>query len=906
MFKKLVIDTDKKLLFLRLLLATLVLLDLLYAKLYFPDSDSSFDLFQLRFIVSLLLTANFTASFFIERKGFLLLIITSFSLFVNTVFELYLLYKHSFHYVNVSEFLFTALISSLAFPRARLALVYMLCVIAAFTYINISLKFRWTDVIAHTILISLYSFIVLCFSALKIHFERRFRQRGDLAHYLFKDSIEGMMLADKYSLNILSINSKFKEILGVPPSQDLSKTKFTDLLQSKNITLNLEELKKGITLNQLYSLSISFYSSKDTERFSGDLTIKLMEADEEPLWLIKLTDLTEQHNTLDKLQNNWETFSRMLDTIPHKIFLKDSESRFLIVNKMVETVHGKTKEELIGKSDQDLFSSERAELYRKQETEVMKTGKTLSFLEEKVSMADGTERLFQITKMPFYLPELKINGVFGLGIDATQIFNYQEKLRKSEANYRMLMEQASDGIYSADKYGIITDANPKTCQMLGYSKGELVGLNVRSLTEDKDENAFNQQMFNMRDRKSVIIERKFKKKDGAYFIVELSANILEDGGHQGIIRDITERKRLEKILQDNEKKFRALIESSYDITAILDENLKVTFISPSILKILGYMPKKIEGLTPFDLIHSEDTLITEKFLKEILTTPKQFNILPELRIRSFNGNYRYFEVAGNNLMSDPTINGIVINLHDISERKNTETQLLNANFELDSFVYRVSHDIKAPLRSVMGLISISKLENKQDSIGTYLDMMNKSVLSLDHFIKDLTLFSRNSRMELEFKKIDFEKVVDECIENLKFMESVEKVEIRKNIKPNIFFYSDLTRITTIISNLLSNSLKYHKFEPSKSYVSITITDENKNVVITVEDNGVGISPEYLDKIFDMFFRASEKSYGSGLGLYIVKTAIKKLKGEIEVNSTPNEGTVFKVILPRLTVTNNNG
>ncbi len=905
MFKKLVIDTDKKILFLRLLLATLVVLDLLYAKLYFPESDSSFDLFQLRFIISLLLVANFTATFFIEGKGLLLLLFTSLSLIINTLFELYLLYEHHFHYVNVSEFLFTALISCLIFPRARMALSYMIAIIAAFIAINILLKFSTLDIIAHTLLISLYSFVVLCFSALKLHFERRFRQRGDLSHYLFQDSLESMILADKNTLEIQLLNPKTRQIFSIPSQQDFSKISFLDFFAERGIRLDLREIEKEAKQKGQYFKETSFLLPNG-EKFAGNFYIKSFESEDSPRWLIRISDLSDQYKTENRLQTTAEVFSRMLDTIPHTIFLKDPDGRYLLVNKMFEDVHDTKRESLIGKTDETILPSSKSHIAYEQEQNVIKTGKAIHLPEDRIRMPDGQEKLLQITKIPFYLPELRKNGILGLGIDATQIVNYQEKLRKSEASYRMLMEQASDGIYSADKYGIMTDANPKTCQMLGYTKGELVGLNVRSLTDNKDENSIGQQLSQMKDKKSVILEKKFRKKDGTLFIVELSVTILEDGGHQGIMRDITERKRLEKILQDNEKKFRALIESSYDITAILDEHLKVTFISPSILKILGYMPKKMEGLTPFDLIHSEDRVMTEKFLREILATPKQFNILPELRIRSFNGNYRHFEVAGTNLMSDPTINGLVINLHDISERKNTETQLLNANFELDSFVYRVSHDIKAPLRSVMGLLSIAKLENKQPVMNTYLDMMNKSVLSLDHFIKDLTLFSRNSRMELEFKKIDFEKVVNECIENLKFMENVEKVEIRKNIKPNIFFYSDLTRITTIISNLLSNSLKYHKFEPSKSYVAISITDENKQIVIKVEDNGVGINAEYLDKIFDMFFRASEKSYGSGLGLYIVKTAVKKLKGDIEVQSVLNEGTTFKVILPRLTVTNNNG
>ncbi|MBC7389821.1 MAG: PAS domain-containing sensor histidine kinase [Opitutaceae bacterium] len=903
MIEKAIGILDKKLLFLRLLLATLILLDLLYAKLYFPQSTSEFDLFELRFLVSILLAANFAASYFFDYKNKVFYLFTYCCLLINTAFDLYLLYVHKFHFVNVSEFVFTLLITSLLFLKIRYVGFYLSVVFAIIFCFNISLDPEFSELVSRSIFIGLFSCIVFVFCSLKLFFENKFLQRGNLLKYLYHESRESIILADPKLNAVKFINSIGKSILKINSKDALSEMPFDKLLESCGIELKIKDIENEIRSNGSFQQNIKFIK-EDGELFSGSVHIELIPEDGKILWLIRFVDLTEQFNTNRKLKENQETFVRLLDAIPHKIFLKDPQSKFLVVNKTVEQTHSQDKEFFIGKTDYDLFPSEKAQAFLDQEKDVIQNLKTISFTEEKVVMADGSERMFQITKMPFFLPEYKKYGLFGLGIDITQINNYQDKLRKSEASYRTLMEQASDGIYSADKFGIITDANPKACHMLGYSKGELVGFNVKSLTDEKDDRIFNVESVDFSEKKSLIVERKFKKRDGSIFIVELSVTILHDGGHQGIMRDITERKRMEKIVLDNEKKFRALIDSSYDITAILDENLIVNFISPSVLKILGYLPKKIENRTPFDLIHPEDKAPTELFLRDLLTSPKEFKILKEIRMRAFQGAYKYFEVAGNNLVGDQAINGLVINLHDITERKNSETQLLNTNFELDSFVYRVSHDIKAPLRSVMGLIGIAKLENKQPEINSYLDMMNKSVLNLDYFIKDLTLFSRNSRMELEFNKIDFEKLVSECIENLKFMDNVEKVEIRKNIKEKIFFYSDITRITTIISNLLSNSLKYHKFEQNKSFVNIVIRDENNQLVIEVEDNGVGINPTYQDKIFDMFFRASEKSYGSGLGLYIVKTAVNKLKGKITVHSVPDEGTTFKVVLPRLTVTNN--
>ena len=179
MFKKIIISSDKRMLFLRLLIATLILLDLLYAKLYFPESNPDFDLFQLRFIVSLGLAGTFIASFFLPPRSKFLHLISGLSLLANTVFELYLLHEHKFHYVNVSELLFTILITSLVLPRVRYVILYLVFITLAFVYTNYLLGQSAFDILMHSILIGLYSTIMFAFATLKLYFENKFKNRGD-------------------------------------------------------------------------------------------------------------------------------------------------------------------------------------------------------------------------------------------------------------------------------------------------------------------------------------------------------------------------------------------------------------------------------------------------------------------------------------------------------------------------------------------------------------------------------------------------------------------------------------------------------------------------------------------------------------------------------------------------------
>jgi PAS domain S-box-containing protein len=259
-----------------------------------------------------------------------------------------------------------------------------------------------------------------------------------------------------------------------------------------------------------------------------------------------------------------------------------------------------------------------------------------------------------------------------------------------------------------------------------------------------------------------------------------------------------------------------------------------------------------------------------------------------------------YEVSYNPIYSDTgLISGVSVFARDITQRKLAENDIIRTNFELDSFVYRASHDLRAPLRSVLGLINLSKTENDEKERNTYLHLVEKSINKLDTFISDLTNFSRNSRLEVTITKIDFKGIIDGCLENLKYMDNAERINTIIRAGDEIDFYSDNTRINIILQNIMSNAIKYQNLRIDDPYVLVDIQEESDYVEIIISDNGKGIRDEYLDKIFNMFFRASQESYGSGLGLYITKQVVEKLNGTIKVSSKLGSGTEFKVKLPNL-------
>jgi signal transduction histidine kinase len=233
-------------------------------------------------------------------------------------------------------------------------------------------------------------------------------------------------------------------------------------------------------------------------------------------------------------------------------------------------------------------------------------------------------------------------------------------------------------------------------------------------------------------------------------------------------------------------------------------------------------------------------------------------------------------------------------------RKQNE-ELIKINRELDSFVYSVSHNLRAPLMSVLGLINLVQIENKKtdQSLNHYFGMMQHSIHKLDHTLKEILEYSRNARSELNLDLVYFDKLVEDSFERLMYMEGSDNIQKTVSVMGSEELYSDAYRLSVIINNLVSNAIKYRDTTKENNAIDIRATITDKSVDIVFQDNGIGIYSEFLPRIFDMFFRATERSEGAGLGLYIVKETVEKLHGTIAVTSNFGEGTLFTISIPNM-------
>ena len=239
---------------------------------------------------------------------------------------------------------------------------------------------------------------------------------------------------------------------------------------------------------------------------------------------------------------------------------------------------------------------------------------------------------------------------------------------------------------------------------------------------------------------------------------------------------------------------------------------------------------------------------------------------------------------------------------EITNRKKFETKiklsnkkLRKANVELDNFVYSVSHDLRSPIASVLGLVNIAKKEKSLPAVKQHLDMIAQSAERQDLFIKDILDLSRNSRLELSREEIHFKEMIDEIFGQLKYNSAGKNIDKEINIAQPIPFTCDLRRLKVIFNNLISNSIRYSNGR--KPHIKVDVVVSEKLATIEVEDNGIGISEKHLPKVFEMFYRATDDNAGSGLGLYIVKETMDKLNGKIEINSQENSGTKIHLEIP---------
>ncbi len=238
--------------------------------------------------------------------------------------------------------------------------------------------------------------------------------------------------------------------------------------------------------------------------------------------------------------------------------------------------------------------------------------------------------------------------------------------------------------------------------------------------------------------------------------------------------------------------------------------------------------------------------------------------------------------------------------------KTTLDELKKRNYELDNYVYKVSHDLRSPLCSILGLANLVRYEGDVETIKNYVEKIEGRIHKLDHFIQSILDHSRMLNTEITVRPVNLVNLIGDCLEELKYLPEKQQLDVNIQAQGDTVVHNDAFRLSIVLSNLISNAVKYRNPESERNALRFNVSVDEKGAHVTVEDNGIGIEQTHLPHIFDMFFRATSRSDGSGLGLYIVKQTMQQIGGSISAESALGEWTRFYLYIPNATGVQNDG
>lgn len=488
--------------------------------------------------------------------------------------------------------------------------------------------------------------------------------------------------------------------------------------------------------------------------------------------------------------------------------------------------------------------------------------------------------------------------VHGIITDISQRKLLEQKQLEADKRYRDLIEQIPLGI-GIHKQGRLVYVNKYAIKLM-CAKGaeELLGRQVLDFVHPDDkELAISRVKMAMTGELAPVMEEKYIRLDGQTINVEVSSHPFSyqnEPAVQVIVKDITHRKRAERAIKKTESLFTQLFQSLPMAIVMLTDQGKVAQINKGFEELFGYTLSELEGKELNQFI-VPDSLETEGNDLNTLITSQRVVRIETSRIRR-DGTHLTVIIYGIPIHQDDATIGIFGMYVDITGQKKVEEELKIRNTELDNFVYKVSHDLRAPLSSIRGLVNLAQLPGNNDNPRDYLKLVGQKIEQLDHFIGDVLSHSKNLKLDVKIGVVDFRAIIEKTFADLSYLDGTGQLQKVIYIEGDLF-YGDSWRIEEIFRNLVSNAIKYRKLNNTIPKIEIRILTDRKAANILFEDNGIGIDQANLARIFEMFYRASSQSEGSGLGLYIVKNAVDKLGGKITAQSEPGRGTIFGISLP---------
>ena len=620
---------------------------------------------------------------------------------------------------------------------------------------------------------------------------------------------------------------------------------------------------------------------------------------------------------LTQLQN------AILNSANYTIISTDPDGTIKTFNRAAEQLLGYSREEVVGKVTVEIIHdplevAKRAEVLSQELGVKIKPGIEAFVALPRRKIADENEWTY-IRKDGSRFPVLlsvtalfdskgNINGFLGIAQDISDRKQAEKELR----DLTNAMQNAVEGISRLDIDGRYVKVNRAYAHKCGYEPQEMLGMKWQPTVHPSDVEMMISAYQEMLISGKVEVEARGVRKNGSFFYKQLTMVKACDAqgifnGHHCFMKDITERKLTETALQESEFKYRQIVELAEEGIWVIDSNALTTYVNHAMARMLGYSELEMFGRSIFDFM---DEQLKPQALDNFQRRKQGIGEQHEFKFKSKDGKDIWTDMSTSPVMdSQGNLLSCCALVYNITARKEAEQQMLQltedlkrSNEELEQFAYVASHDLQEPLRAITSytqLLAQRYQGNLDDRADKYINYIVDGATRMQQLINDLLAYSRLGTRGQEFEPADCKAAVQQSLCNLQIAIAEKKAVITCDTMPTVM--ADEFQLVQLFQNLIANSIKFCRQDIP--LIHIAACRQESEWVLSVRDNGIGIDPEYADRIFIIFQRLhSRRQYsGTGIGLAMCKRIVERHGGRIWVESQEGKGATFYFTIPIISI-----
>ena len=477
-------------------------------------------------------------------------------------------------------------------------------------------------------------------------------------------------------------------------------------------------------------------------------------------------------------------------------------------------------------------------------------------------------------------------------------------LRRNEVRFTELFESLQEGIYITTPEGTILDANPALVRMLGYdSKEELLKRQVPEIFVDRAERKIVKEQV---ERQPMMQGREITlvRKNGTSIVCLNTAGAVRNNAgrvvrYQGSLLDVTERREMERHLHQQQEFARRLVDNFPDLILVLDTAAHYTFVSPRCKEVLGYDVEELQDMEFGGRTHPEDLPAALTLYRDIVAGKQTFASL-EVRVRHRQGDWRRIRFNFSPLCNEKgDIEGVVLSGRDVTDLKRLEEQLIQAEklAAMGQMLAGVAHELNNPLTAILGVTELLReREGTDDSSKRQLDLTHRQARRAARIVQNLLEFSRPASPQK--RPLDVNSLLERTLQLQEHSLRRNNIAVDFRPQPDLpGVIGDANQLIQVFLNLVTNAEQAIQEIRDTGRIQIRPSHNDNRVMVTVQDDGIGIRPEALPRIFDPFYTTKRPGGGTGLGLSICMSIIREHGGNIEAETLPGGGSAFTIYLP---------